>query len=65
MTKRDLSYSKCRSISGSVPLPIEPKPIMTMGPVIFAWIFEVGIEATPKQDGRDQHGSARAIEDKG
>src|SRR5579859_3311169 len=38
MTKRDLSYSKCRSISGSVPLPIEPKPIMTMGPEIFAWI---------------------------
>src|SRR5580692_7739309 len=37
MTKRDLSYSKCRSISGSVPLPIEPKPIMTMGPEIFAW----------------------------
>src|SRR5882757_11438310 len=39
MTKRDLSYSKCRSISGSVPLPIEPKPIMTMGPEIFARIF--------------------------
>ena len=38
MTKRDLSYSKWRSISGSVPLPIEPKPIMTMGPEIFAWI---------------------------
>ena len=41
-TKRDLSYSKCRSISGSVPLPIEPKPIMTMGPVILAWIGEAG-----------------------
>ena len=36
MTKRDLSKSKCVSISGSVPLPIEPKPIMTMGPVMRA-----------------------------
>src|ERR1700709_1492615 len=43
MTKRDLSYSKCRSISGSVPLPIEPKPIMTMGPEIFAWIGAAGL----------------------
>src|SRR5580692_11572083 len=42
MTRRDLSYSKCRSISGSVPLPIEPKPIMTMGPEIFAWICAAG-----------------------
>src|SRR6476620_3207047 len=42
MTKRDLSYSKCRSISGKVPLPIEPKPIMTMGPEIFAWIGAAG-----------------------
>src|ERR1700733_1581650 len=42
ITKRDLSYAKCRSISGSVPLPIEPKPIMTMGPEIFAWIGEEG-----------------------
>src|SRR6185369_8126405 len=41
ITKRFLSYSKCRSIKGSVPLPIEPKPIMTMGPVIFAWICEL------------------------
>src|ERR1700733_2717863 len=39
-TKRDLSYSKCRSIKGNVPLPIEPKPIITMGPEIFAWISE-------------------------
>src|SRR6187431_2791142 len=38
MTKRSLSYSKCRSISGKVPLPIDPKPIMTMGPEILAWI---------------------------
>src|SRR5258708_1462890 len=43
MTKRDLSYSKCRSIKGRVPLPIEPKPIMTMGPEIFAWICEAGL----------------------
>jgi hypothetical protein len=43
MTKRDLSYSKCRSIRGSVPLPIEPKPIITMGPEIFAWICAVGL----------------------
>src|SRR5947199_389332 len=42
MTKRDLSYAKCRSISGKVPLPIEPKPIMTMGPEIFAWICAAG-----------------------
>src|SRR6267154_2204879 len=42
MTKRDLSKSKWRSISGSVPLPIEPKPIMTMGPEIFAWIGAAG-----------------------
>ena len=26
------SKSKWRSISGSVPLPIEPKPIITIGP---------------------------------
>jgi hypothetical protein len=26
-----------------VPLPIEPKPIMTMGPEIFAWICEGGL----------------------
>src|SRR5450631_4097790 len=32
--KRDLSNLKCRSISGSTPRPIEPKPIMTIGPVI-------------------------------
>src|SRR3954453_4266413 len=43
MTKRDLSQAKCRSIRGSVPLPIEPKPIMTMGPEIFAWICEDGL----------------------
>src|SRR5882757_9807170 len=43
MTMRDLSYSKCRSINGTVPLPIEPKPIMTMGPEIFAWICEAGL----------------------
>jgi hypothetical protein len=33
-TKRDLSYSKWRSISGSMPRPIEPNPIITMGPSI-------------------------------
>src|SRR4029078_2394120 len=42
MTKRFLSYSKWRSIRGKVPLPIEPKPIMTMGPEIFAWTCAVG-----------------------
>ena len=26
-----------------MPLPIEPKPIMTMGPEIFAWIGEAGL----------------------
>ena len=31
---RDLSNLKWRSISGSVPRPIEPKPIITTGPVI-------------------------------
>ena len=41
MTNRLLSYSKWRSIRGRVPLPIEPKPIITMGPVIFAWICEL------------------------
>src|SRR6266446_9710563 len=43
ITKRDLSYSKCRSISGKVPFPIEPKPIMTIGPEIFAWICGDGL----------------------
>src|ERR1700709_134825 len=43
MTKRSLSYAKCRSISGSVPLPIEPKPIMTIGPEILAWICADGL----------------------
>ena len=33
---RDRSYFRCRSISGSVPLPIEPKPTMTIGPVMVA-----------------------------
>ncbi len=33
---RDLSYLKCRSIIGSVPLPIEPKPTMTIGPEMVA-----------------------------
>jgi hypothetical protein len=28
------SYLKWRSISGSVPRPMEPKPIITIGPVI-------------------------------
>jgi hypothetical protein len=31
---RDLSYLKWRSIIGSVPRPIDPKPMITMGPVI-------------------------------
>src|SRR4051794_39383376 len=35
-TKPDLSNVKWRSIKGSVPFPIEPKPIMTMGPSIRA-----------------------------
>ena len=30
----DLSKAKCRSMRGSVPRPIEPKPIITIGPVI-------------------------------
>src|SRR3954467_15406913 len=54
MTKRDLSYAKCRSIKGSVPLPIEPKPIITMGPEIFAWICGAVIgdlRSTSKQGG--------------
>ena len=33
-TKRLLSNSKWRSISGSVPWPIEPKPIITIGPLM-------------------------------
>jgi hypothetical protein len=36
MTNRDLSNSKCFSISGRVPFPIEPNPIMTIGPVMRA-----------------------------
>src|ERR1019366_2352075 len=32
--KRDLSNLKCRSMSGNTPRPIEPKPIMTIGPEI-------------------------------
>ena len=35
--KRALSYSKWRSIRGRVPRPMEPKPIITMGPVIRPW----------------------------
>ena len=31
-TNFDRSKAMWRSISGRVPLPIEPKPIMTMGP---------------------------------
>src|SRR5713226_1917970 len=51
MTKRDLSYSKCRSIKGSVPLPIEPKPIMTMGPEIFAWMGADGLMNSLRKTG--------------
>src|ERR1700686_4830020 len=51
MTKRDLSQAKCRSISGRVPLPIEPKPIMTMGPEIFAWIGADGLMAWSPENG--------------
>src|SRR3954471_16398606 len=62
MTKRDLSYSKCRSISGSVPLPIEPKPIMTMGPEIFAWIGAAGLMGRSPENGnaRGRRGSGGA-----
>src|SRR5712672_489254 len=64
MTKRDLSYSKCRSISGKVPLPIEPKPIMTMGPEIFAWIGAGGLmNLSPEMGdalGREAKGSGGA-----
>ena len=42
-TKRLLSNSKCRSISGSVPLPIEPKPIITIGPLMRPWTGQAGI----------------------
>src|SRR5271156_3399069 len=51
ITKRDLSQAKCRSISGNVALPIEPKPIMTMGPVIFAWIDEGGFMGLVSENG--------------
>ena len=34
---RDLSNLKWRSMSGSVPRPIDPKPIITIGPVISPW----------------------------
>src|ERR1700712_1754122 len=64
MTKRDLSYLKCRSISGKVPFPIEPKPIMTMGPEIFAWIGAGGLmNLSPEMGdafGREGNGSGRA-----
>ena len=42
-TSRLLSNSKCRSISGSVPLPIEPKPIITIGPLMRPWTGQVVI----------------------
>src|SRR5690349_2265859 len=46
-TKRDLSYLKCRSMSGSVPRPMEPKPIITIGPVMVACIGQLAmIEAS-------------------
>ena len=32
------SNSKWRRMSGSVPRPIEPKPIITIGPSIVAWM---------------------------
>ena len=52
---RSLSKSKWRSISGRVPLPIEPKPIITIGPSMRAWrgqcdmasILQIG-EGTPR-----------------
>jgi hypothetical protein len=42
-TRRSLSKVKWRSISGRVPLPIEPKPIITIGPVIRPWTGQAGI----------------------
>jgi hypothetical protein len=36
-----------------VPLPIEPKPIMTMGPEILAWIGAGGfIKLSPEKEWR-------------
>src|SRR5262245_38533014 len=42
-TKRFLSYAKWRSIRGRVPLPIEPKPIITIGLSIRACTGHLGI----------------------
>jgi hypothetical protein len=43
-----------------VPLPIEPKPIMTMGPEIFAWIGAEGlIKWSPGKQGFRRYGAWR------
>jgi hypothetical protein len=42
-TNRLRSNSKWRSISGRVPLPIDPNPIITIGPVIRPWTGHVVI----------------------
>src|SRR5919201_4560421 len=52
------SKAMCRSISGKVPLPMEPKPIITIGPSKRAWSGPLSVEGmgaftsvTPEQEG--------------
>src|SRR6266852_6003221 len=58
------SKAICRSISGKVPLPIEPKPIITIGPSKRAWsgqlsVVGVFISSTPTK-GRAARGARRS-----
>ena len=57
--KRDLSKWKCRSISGRVPRPIEPKPIMTIGPVIVPCIGQFCIVFSEDARAGEARGTVR------
>src|SRR5258705_1653576 len=42
-TNFERSKAMCRSMSGRVPLPIEPKPIITIGPSNRAWSGQLSV----------------------
>src|SRR6516165_11696520 len=66
-TNFEWSKAMCRSISGKVPLTMEPNPIITIGPSKRAWSGPLSVEGvvaftsvTPQQEGT---GSRRARRD--
>src|SRR5688572_23963187 len=60
MVMRLRSHSKCRRMSGNVPRPIDPKPIITIEPSIFACMGHSFIGAPRPTGSRPRllHGAA-------